>query len=429
MNSFWCRAETEVLGSYYRSIGVLENIKDPQSGEISAGIDLIQTSPYFAYGDQRELVSGVMLQTYNHNWMISNPSNMGDYLPEEYWPNVHNTDIWFIGELIKKEEVKDDKWSENKKTIGYYLYFRIDTLLAAHPDYARQDQPVGLLFMFEGNEAAIPFIQAMEVGQRYFIRAWCDIGFQLDFDWENTHEANLKIIPLDDKQLWYVPLARGAEIDFSDPVMASIKNEIDVLNENLHTLSIIATADMSAMPRTQEASRIYYLIAGRWLNHQDDLAGNKVIVVTEDFARTRGFKLGDEITLTFRPLKDTYFGYIRDGVDSLAWRSYPTYQDTFKIVGLYSRTNGYAYYAYIPTSSMRPGFASATQNQFRYENDYSFVLNSSASRNRVHSSVSSSPPGAGHQPGFSRKQWTGLLGFGGSHPPLPVPRISWSLAC
>ncbi len=63
------QSETGVLGSYYRSIGVLENIKDPQAGDISAGIELIETSPYFAYGDQRELVSGVMPQIYNENFI------------------------------------------------------------------------------------------------------------------------------------------------------------------------------------------------------------------------------------------------------------------------------------------------------------------------------------------------------------------------
>lgn len=50
--------ETGVLGSYYRSIGVLENMNDPQSGDVSAGTDLIQTSPYFAYGDLQQVVSG-----------------------------------------------------------------------------------------------------------------------------------------------------------------------------------------------------------------------------------------------------------------------------------------------------------------------------------------------------------------------------------
>ena len=62
---FLVQRETEVLGGYYRSIGILENVKDPWFGDISAGIDLIETSPYLAYGDQREIVSGVMQSTYN----------------------------------------------------------------------------------------------------------------------------------------------------------------------------------------------------------------------------------------------------------------------------------------------------------------------------------------------------------------------------
>jgi ABC-type antimicrobial peptide transport system permease subunit len=370
------QSQTEALGSYYRSIGILQNTKDPQSRDVSAGIELIQTSPYFAYGDQREVVSGVMSQIYNQNFWWANCIEVMEGLPKEFWPNTHNTDIWFIGELIKIENVTIlGEQPEKNQTIGYSLEFNIDTLLAAYPEYATQGKTISLLFMFEGNEAAIPVIQKMEAGQRYLIRGWEDVGFPIDFSWD-THGAYLLIKPLDDGQLWYVPLDEGASIDFSKPAMASIKNQIDVLNENLHTLSILATADMSAMPQMQAASRKYYLTAGRWLNHQDDRSGNKVIVVRQEFADLRGLQLGDEIPLTFRPLTDTYAGLIRDGVDSLNWRSYPTYQDTFTIVGLYASTTNSALYAYIPTSSLRPGFTSTTQSQFNWENDYSFVLNS-----------------------------------------------------
>lgn len=369
--------ETEVLGSYYRSIGVLENIKDPQSDDVVAGIKLIKTSPDFAYGDQRRIASGVMSQTYNEDLSIANHS-IYNALPKERWPNVHETDIWFIGELINKEEVKNDKRIENKTTIGYYLDFKIDTVLASYPDNARQGFPIGLLFMFQGNEAVIPLIQEMEVGQRYFIRCWFDLGFLQDEGdyWENTHATSLQIIPLNDKQLWYIPVAKGGSIDFSNPEMATIKNDIDVLNENLHTLPIISTSDLSAMPRTQEASRMYYLTEGRWLNHQDELAGSKLIVVDEGFAHIRGFKLGDEIQLTFRPLKDTYYGLIRDGIDTSAWRTYPTYRETFRIVGLCNSPYG-GCNAYIPNSSLAPGFESSTELQFCGECGYSFTLNSS----------------------------------------------------
>ncbi len=369
--------ETEVFGSYYRSIGTLENKKDPKSGDVSAGIDLIQTSPYFAFGDQRAIVSGVMPQTYNTNSTDYNFTLLMKAYPKANWPNVHVRDIWFVGELNKREEVKEKfVRPENQKTIGYYLGFTIDTLFAAYPEVAKQGDPVGLVFLFDGNETAISAIEALEVGQRYFIHGWEDIGVVQPEFLENAFGTKLQIIPLNDRPLWYLPLARDASLDFSIPEMAAIKNEIDVLNENIHTLSIIATTDLSAMPQMQEVSRDCFLIEGRWLNHQDDLVKSKVIVVAEEFATVRGLKLGNEITLTFRPLKDTFLGYIRDSEVNI-WRSYPTYQDTFKIVGIYNNTRGVAFTSYIPTSSLRPGFASTAQSQFRYQLDYSFVLNSS----------------------------------------------------
>lgn len=379
--------ETEVLGSYYRSIGILENVKDPQfgvirdyAGDISAGIELIETSPYFAYGDQREVVSGVMQQTYNADGRFkwSNNTLFMKQFPMEYWPNVHDTDIWFIGELVKREEVKPMRGQpEEVETIGYSLTFNIDTLLAAYPEDARQGSPLVLLFMFEGNEAAIPIIQEMTAGKRYLIRGWEDPWVLESEIWENAYFAKFQIIPLDDGGLWYYPLAKDEQIDFSAPEMASIKNRIDILNENLHTLALIATADMSAMPRMQEAARFYYLTAGRWLNYQDHLAGNKMIVVPEDFARLRRLELGDELQLTFRPLKDTYSGHIRDGIDTILWRSYPTYQDTYEIVGLYNRMSCCAHNAFIPIGSLRPGFVSSSQEQFKWDAGYSFVLDSS----------------------------------------------------
>lgn len=371
--------ETETIGSYYRSIGFLDNIKDPLSGDISAGIDMIETSPYFAYGDQRQVVSGVMTDTYNQNYYFSNFPSSG--LPEEYWPNTHNTDIWFTGELLEKEEVKiGARRSEDGITVGYTLKFSIDTLFAAYPEDATQGRPIVLIFLSEGKEAAIPTIQEMAAGQRYLIRAWDDISFY-DPEFFGYH-VRFQIIPLDDQQLWYQPLAKNEQIDFSTPEMASIQNRIDILNENLHTLGIIVTADMSAIPRMQDASHFFYLTAGRWLNHQDSLDRNKAIVVPECFARERRLELGGEIELTFRPLKDTYYGHIRDGIDSDLWRSYPTYKDTFIIVGTYNHKRECSYFAYIPTGSLQPGFTSSTQKLFGEEADYSFVLDSTRNQNQ-----------------------------------------------
>jgi hypothetical protein len=372
--------ETEVFGSYYRSIGVLENIEDPQSGDISAGVDLIETSPYFAYGDHREIVSGIMAQSYNRNFHFSNSTEFKDVFPEDLWPNVHMTDLWFSGELIEKIEIMTQP--ENGRMVGYYLEFDLDTVLAGYPEYASEYTTLGVYILLAEHEDAIPIIAEMEVSQRYFMRGWENIGSGLNVSWDLPGDILLSTFltlrPLDDEQLWHIPLEGEERIDFSNPSLAPIKDKIDVLNENLHTLGIITTVDMSAIPRMQEASRYFTLVEGRWLNHQDHLEGNKVIVVPEIFAKLRGFQLGDELQLTFRPLKDTFLGLIRDGVDALNWKSYPSYQETFKIVGIYARANANpSWYAYIPANSLRPGFTSATQDQFRWSADFSFVLDSS----------------------------------------------------
>lgn len=368
--------ETEVLGSYYRSIGILENIEDPESGDISAGIELIQSSPYFAYGDQREIVSGVMSEVYNKNYKISNSSIYTEIFAEEMWPNVSVTDIWFVGRLVAKEDIQT--LSDETNPDGYRLEFQVDTVLAAFPEYAVEGGSVQLFFIFKDHESSIQYIDEMVVSERYFIRGWEDAEAEVDVSWDIILlSAYLEIKPLDDEQLWYIQLEEEESINFNDPELAPLKNEIDVLNENLHTLGIIATSDMSAMPLVQEASHRYILSEGRWLNHQDDLDGNKVIVVPEDFALKRGLQLGDELQITFRPLTDTYLGLIRDGIDSENWRTYPTYQDTYTIVGLYTITSGSGYYSFIPTNSLPAGFTSVTQDQFNELNDYSFVIDSS----------------------------------------------------
>lgn len=361
--------ETGVLGSYYRSIGTLENIEDPILGDISAGVDLIRTSPYFAYGDRREIVSGVMSQIFVPNNRISNSASLTSAYPENQWPNVHMTDVWFIGELTQKEEVV----TESGKSLGYYLDFHIDTLFSGHPDYVTEGRTIKYNFISEDYPDSIPLIDEMSVGQRYFVHGWENLGGKTFRLFDNMFE----IKPLDDKQLWYIQLGDGESIDFSDPALASIKNQIDILNENLHTQWIFTTADMSAMPQMQESARVYYLLEGRWLNHQDNLDANKVIVIPEELARLNELQLGDKLEFTFRSLTDTYYGRIRDGVDAENWRSYPTYPDTFTIVGIYAWTSGNAGIAYIPTNSLRPGFTSTIQDQFKYESNYNFVLDSS----------------------------------------------------
>ncbi len=187
---------------------------------------------------------------------------------------------------------------------GITWNFHIDTLFAGHPDYIAEGRTIKYKFISEDYPNSIPFIDEMVVGQRYFIRGWENVLGKTF----NVYDNWFEIKPLDDKQLWYIQLGDGESIDISDPALASIKNQIDILNENLHTQWIYTTADMSAMPQMQESARVYYLLEGRWLTHQDHLDANRVIVIPEELASMNDLQLGDELEFTFRSLTDTYYG-------------------------------------------------------------------------------------------------------------------------
>ncbi len=352
--------ETGRLGSYYRSIGSLERLDGEEFGEVSQGANLIHSSRYLAYEDRRRESSGVMQGIWN---------------PDTGLTGIDNNGMWFYGTLIDQRAIV--KKGEQKTSVGYTLTFQVDQVLAGFPDdiQAGSGKAISLLFLFEGQEDAIPKIEAMAIGQRYLIRGWKEFNFQIDPSWQNAI-STLQIRALDDDGLWYIPVAAGTGVDFTAPSMAGIKNDIDILNENQHALFLIGTTDMSALPQMQASSHIFYLAAGRWLNHQDDLDGMRVIVIQREFAANQKLKVGDSISMTLRGLQDPIGAYIQ-GKDRENWRSYPTYQETFEIVGLYDDWLGLSTYnwAYVPNTVL-PADA-VYPDDILYADNYSFVLDSS----------------------------------------------------
>lgn len=352
--------ETGRLGSYYRSIGSLERFGGDGSSDVSTGASLIQKSPYLAYEDRRRYSTGVMPAIWNPDGLLIGFDSNG---------------IWFYGTLINRQAIviKDDP----STSPGYALTFVVDKVLAGFPDniHAGNGSAISLAFLFKGHEDAISTIGAMELGQRYLIRGWKDVFFQSDPNWLTT-TSNFQIRALDDAELWYIPVASTSEVDLNDAGMAGIKNEIDILNENQHTFLLIGTADMSALPEMQESSHIYYLAAGRWLNHQDDLKKSHVIVVQREFADKQKLKVGDSLTMTLRGLNDPFAPYIQGKNDRANWRSYPTYKVAYRIVGLYDDLLGLETenWMYVPNSSL-PADA-VYPDSVLYADSYSFVLDS-----------------------------------------------------
>ena len=350
--------ETGRLGGYYRSIGSLEPLNKAEY-DVSLGASLIQGSPYLAYEDRRRYSSGVMPDIWNPDVLLGGLDGNG---------------MWFYGTLINQQTiVKNDA---QQTSVGYALTFVVDQVLAGFPDdiQAGSGKAISLPFVFAGHEDAIPKIEAMALGQRYLVRGWKDIQYHSDPSWQPP-TSDFQMRALDDAGLWYVPVAGGVGVDFTAPGLAAIKNDIDILNENDHAWFITGTSDMSAMPEMQASSHIYYLADGRWLNHQDDLGGRRVIVIQKGFADKQKLKVGDSLTMTLRGLKDPYGAYIW-GKDRESWRSYPTYQETFEIVGIYDNLGSYpSNDVYVPNSVLPADVAD--QLNLLYSSSYSFVLDSS----------------------------------------------------
>ena len=367
--------EIDRLGSYYRSIGTLMPI-NPDEPDISEGVELIKNSPYLAFENPLRFSSGVLEGLYNADIQgyFSEDSREGRLLN-----GFCNSAMWFYGTYLDRREAKDPFGSEESEVFGYTFFFHVDKVIAGYPEHIQEGESTALYFKFFGNEDAIPSIEALQEDQRYLIRGWKE-NYTVVGENSRVSGTTTQIKSLDDESIWYLPLADGTEVDFNDPSLADIKNEIDILNENQHTLNVIATRDMSALPQFQESERIHYLVEGRWLNHQDDLESRKVIVITAGLANIRGLKLGDTITINLRGLKhpEVFYEYIVSDKDRESWRSYPMHEETFEIVGIFDYVRSIRYGGvydnpvYIPNSTLPIGFENP--NDIRESYTYSFVL-------------------------------------------------------
>lgn len=307
---------------------------------------LVRQSPYVAFENIGRSTSGVLEGIYNADV----DGGFSDYTGQQVTltPGADNSDVFFYGEL---PDISSEKAGESYNTVRAELTFSADKIVTGYPEYAEKNQSVIVVYL---GDSAI--IEALEVGQRYFLRVWYDFGGPNGPNWE-TARQNMSLKSLTESGSWFIEVAANEELDFSDPAYAELKKEIETVRENQHSMFVITTADLSAEPLTQESIRWYYLTDGRWINHEDDLNANRVCVVHAEFAEMRGLSVGDKNTLNFRRLNN-FPAYITDGDDKENWQSFPTYEDTFEIVGLISQAKFQATfefnYMYIPVSTIPP---------------------------------------------------------------------------
>ena len=366
--------ETERLGGYYRAIGELEQLSTESSDRAYAkAIEHIRESEYFSYDDQQRAAPAILHGIYNTDLLTFQSPEESGYHKNEVVVCAQLTRTPLHSSEIKNYGIKTTAFSDSDEY--YRLQFEAETILAGYPDYLSEGQTMTVFHLVTGDEER-DVISQMEKGQRYLIRAYCDMGLtSAPVHWESARNE-LMLMPLVEGGPWYMPLQEGEQADLDDPRLAGLKNELEIIDQNQHTLEVIGTADLSAAPRTQQSSRLNYLTEGRWLTREDHLGQRKVCVLHQEFADIRGLAVGDMVTLTI-PLRhmsaDWYHYYIPFEFQE-TWRDFDSYTDTFEIVGFYNSTLNTSLAAgrgnrmYIPASCMPEAYGDRAW--------YSFVLSS-----------------------------------------------------
>lgn len=362
--------ETNRLEGYYRSIGAIYKDFEGEEHLFSEGAAIIEQSPAFAFGDFKRQTAGFMQDIYNVDF-DTGTMDVGETLYADaslwYGEGVYNLDYWFYGTLVDSQILKTNK--KPVLTSGYLLVFEVDEVLAGYPERVQPGEryvvwvPVNYTIGFEKIEV---HLKEMRLGQRYLIRAWSHPTFPFSVTGVNAVNLNdaFNLKALDDKDLWYIPAEKDESIDLSLSKYEGIRLEIDRLNENLRSILLIGTSDMSALPEVQLDSKYFFLVEGRWLNREDEEQAKPVIVIAKNLAETRGIGIGNQITFTLRALKDPYHSYIRGEEDIRHWRDYPSKTVSYEVVGIYSHPGFEQSYfkqnwfsnAYVPNSTLPDDF-------------------------------------------------------------------------
>lgn len=357
------RGEIERISGYYRAIGVLSNPDiNMEDGlkDCTKVADYIESLDEVAYGQRARSVPAELAEMQNtdldgYSYTLGNRPE-----PET---GVHANNVYLYGTVViaNKQTVLDgpDK---------YYIVLDVDKVEAGYEEYVHVGDRV-TAYYYETEDT--PSLNQFEKGGRYFIRTYFD-PFEVGL---NEIKDFLLLGKLDSKR-WMIPVDTDEALDFSLPELAYIGENIDAVRFNCKAVVVTGTKDMSALPSFQLSIRSRYITDGRLLNREDTLAGNRVCVVHQNFAETRGLEVGDTITLDMRDFQPKYEGFIPEGMTD--WKSSASETTTFEIVGLfalnqrYTQASLYTLEIYVPESCIPSEFGVWERPIY----GYSFVLNS-----------------------------------------------------
>ena len=138
--------------------------------------------------------------------------------------------------------------------------------------------------------------------------------------------------------LYAYPLTSGKAIDYTDPLLAGVEEDIRLLSINIRSSGLITARDMTAMASFNEN---YVLTEGRLLNANDNENGNRVCVIPLQLAQTSGLGVGDRLDVTLWDLDTPYSSTISLDAEGKSLDQLGSVHESLEIVGIVYCTAGW----------------------------------------------------------------------------------------
>lgn len=218
------------------------------------------------------------------------------------------------------------------------------------------------------NNEVIDELSSLEYGENYL--------FRLEPLRGNPYTYNIK--PLYSDGPLYKKVDSSAQLDLNDPELEPMKRDIELIDFNLHSYTLIPTVNMETYLGTQEPYYYIRLMKGRMINEEDEETGNPVCVINKHFNQARQVNIGDK--LNFQLMKELSTNYIYTAEDRANYNSYE-FSDPieYEVVGIYNSRDEDNRNIFVPTSTIPEGFMEVPIVEgIGYINlgTYQFVLNS-----------------------------------------------------
>ncbi|MCL2407557.1 MAG: hypothetical protein FWC95_06470 [Defluviitaleaceae bacterium] len=423
--------ETERLGGFYRSIAVIEPLHAwfvparNENGEIvqvrhgtdfameglrritmNEIVSVIADSGYIDFIDGNRMVSGTIPGEFNMSigggmwggegrsirWYIAqqSPSQFGDML--------------FAGTVLSAGPALRD---------FYYIRIAIDYVITGYPEWIHVEygKAQGLVVPLRAGDPRGAFVHDIQVGERWLVRGDFNsvAGLNLFSDrWIQPLNAGWRgqrfVHP--DEWVWALrlPDEPGASVDFGELGLGDIERYIRTVRQNQESVGVVLTVDMTAMAAVTQGrlmlaefrnaelrpgvdmddvpSRFtsleqverYFITTiapfGRMIDRNDYEARNHVVLVSQVFAATRGYEIGDIIAITLRDIENPHtHGAVFLDYDP-NWEDAETFELEVEIVGIFNSLDGDSNNFFVP--------ASIVPAHFGRIDTMSIVLNSAA---------------------------------------------------